>query len=312
MRTINNVRYYLACDRKILPDLIYKSKVLQCSHSWNIQQYRSQHLKTSMGLIDNQRKWIDQVQERITWLNQRYESIVGISDIRQMQNQVLNAEAEFLETTAMRKECQDKIDSLKTRIKELWDKLESTPRSSENYIDLRTSEHKLMREQMLLDVQLKQLKDKEQSSFDSLSRLLRRSHELERLQQERSKSLQIISVGLTLAGSLVALVAQRSRNQTSQMKKFDAANESRFSDLKMMIGDFCESSKSRDSSISSALDAINRSLGRLEVVLSKSIRSPSDSKECLILKEPDESLNTSGLYVTGVLLLAVVGYLFFR
>lgn len=188
-----------------------------------------EHFSTSLKAFN--KNWIDIIQEKVRWTNQQYETMVGISDIRQIQDEVLRAEAEFLETTAKRKHCQDRIDELKQNIKDLWDKLESTPRSSDNYINLRTDEHRLVREQVSLDVELKQLKDKEQVTFDTLSRLLRRSHELERLRQERSKSLQIISVGLTVVGSVVALVAQRARNQSSQLRLLEAKTEERHQDL---------------------------------------------------------------------------------
>lgn len=156
---------------------------------------------------------IDSLNQNLNWINRQYENAFGIAEIRKMQEKVLDAESGFVEITAQRKSIQDQIDALKDNVKSLRDKLESTPRQSDSYLDLITQEHRLLREQLTLEVQLSQLKEREQMSLDNLSKLLRQSHELERLRQERSKYWQIISVSLSLVGSFIALMAQRARSQ---------------------------------------------------------------------------------------------------
>lgn len=138
------------------------------------------------------------LQEKVKWANDHYEKLVGLSDTRQIQNEVLKAERMFLETRKEKRVSQDKVDLLKDQIKDLWDKLESTPRSSDRYIELRTKEHNLVREQALLDTNLKRLKDKEQATLDDLSSLLRRSHEQERLRQDRSKMITFLSLAMNV------------------------------------------------------------------------------------------------------------------
>jgi chromosome segregation ATPase len=168
---------------------------------------------------------VDSVQQNFNWFNQQYEKVFGIAEIREMQSKVLDVEKEFVGVTQQRKVCQDKIEHFKDEIKKIRDKLEMTPRQSDNYLNLITQEHNLLREQLALEVQLKQFKEQEQFLLDNLSKLLRQSHELERLRQERSKYWQIISIALSLVGSLVAIVAQRVRNQKSVINQLVAFDE---------------------------------------------------------------------------------------
>lgn len=162
---------------------------------------------------------VDALRHNVNCFNQQYERVFGIAEIREMQSKVLKAESEFVEVTQRRKACQDKIEHFKDEIKGIRDKLEMTPRQSDNYLKLITQEHSLLREQLSLDVQLTQFKEREQILLENLSKLLRQSHELERLRQERAKYWQIISITLSLAGSLVALIAQRVRSQKSVMNQ---------------------------------------------------------------------------------------------
>uniref|UniRef100_A0A6G1SAG4 Coiled-coil domain-containing protein 51 n=1 Tax=Aceria tosichella TaxID=561515 RepID=A0A6G1SAG4_9ACAR len=168
---------------------------------------------------------VDSFHQNVNWFNQQYERVFGIAEIREMQARVLDAESEFVEVTQKRKVCQDKIEHFKDEIKKIRDKLEMTPRQSDNYLKLITQEHNLLREQLALDVQLTQFKEREQFLLDNLSKLLRQSHELERLRQERAKYWQIISIALSLAGSLVAIIAQRVRNQKSVITHLVAFDE---------------------------------------------------------------------------------------
>lgn len=287
MRVVNYLKINNFPDQILLKNCTNNGLAFKRSPSLYLKLSRN-----STTISDHQRTWIDLVQEKVRWTNQQYENMVGIGDIRQMQIEVLQAEAEFLETTAKRKQCQDQIDSLKNRIKELWDKLESTSRSSDNYINLRTEEHKVVREQMLLDIQLAQLKDKEQTSFDTLSRLLRRSHELERLRQERSKTLQIISIGLTLVGSIVALMAQKAKNQANQVKLLEIANQG-YQDLKENIDE-----------VHTTLDDVIRMVSKIEKKVDK-----LDT----VVKPVEESKKPLGWshYIPGLSTLnAFLGYFF--
>lgn len=191
------------------------------------QQRRGKHTSQSAQeqLIALPKSLVTVVQNKISWANQRYENFTGISEIRLIQDKVLEAESEFVEISKDRRECHEQIDFIKNGVKNLRDKLETTPRESNNYVELIKIEHKLLNEQIALESKLSQLKNKEQLSFDTLSKLLRRSHELERLRQEKSKYGQIISIALSLVASMVALIAQKSRDQSSTLRHLEALHE---------------------------------------------------------------------------------------
>lgn len=146
-------------------------------------------------------------------LDEMYERHFGIAEMRQIQQEVLLAQSEFFNASSDRKKYQDELNEINKTIRNLREKLDSTSRSSEKYLELITAEHKLIRQEIELEVELNRYKDKERNSFDQLSLLLRRSHECERLRMERSKYYQIISIGLSIAGSLVAIVSYKIRDQ---------------------------------------------------------------------------------------------------
>lgn len=209
-----------------------------------------------------QNKMMVTLQDKLNIVNEHYERATGIADIRRIQSHVLEAECRFVDIAKQRKMCQDQMDNLKSRLSTVRDKLESTARSSEIYLQLVTDEHKLLREQLTLEVQLSQLKDKEQETFDCMSKLLRQSHELERLRQERSKYWQIISITLSLAGSLVALIAQRVRNQNSTIKRLESLETNL-----LLFNDKLDSSHQQTdaftTSVLDKLDDLEKALGEL-------------------------------------------------
>lgn len=209
---------------------------------------------------------VSTLQNNMDWLNQRYERVFGIQEIRDMQSKVLEAERNFVEVTNRRKSCQDKIESLKSEIKSIRDKLDITPRQSDNYLRLITEEHKLLREQLAMDVQLDQLKENEQYALDIMSKLLRQSHELERIRHERSKYWQIISISLSLAGSLVALIAQRARSQKTVLSRLTSIEEK-------LVGleDSLTSQKLDFELIAGRMEQLDDRLERMAVILDRRV-----------------------------------------
>lgn len=239
-----------------------------CHH--NSHQTREQHQQSSgnqLRLNDNvlSTKLVNTLNQNVSWFNQNYDRIFGIAEIRDIQNRVLEAESVFVDITQKRKSCQEKIENLKETIKNIRDKLEITPRQSDNYLRLITEEHKLLREQLGIDLELSQYKEREQLSLDNLSKLLRQSHELERLRQERSKYWQIISISLSLAASLVALFAQKARNQRSVTNRLDLIDH-RLSDLAQTKEMLENNLVSRIDSLQTSLDHLGRSIDQLTLI----------------------------------------------
>lgn len=196
----------------------------------------SQRGNQHQAFYNNQKDIIrDVISKNINLLNKYYERFFGIAEVRQIQAKVLETESKFVDITRKRKSCQDKIDEHKQNVKELREKLDNLPRSSDNYLNLITIEHKLLRDQLSLEAELSQLKEKEQLALDSFSALLRQSHEIERLRQDRSKYWQIITAAITTVGYTVALITQKSRSQKSLTKNLEALR-TELSNEKQIIG----------------------------------------------------------------------------
>lgn len=210
-----------ACVRYINP-LIRRLILTKNIRAFPLQSCRFAAL--SSGPSNN--KIIEVVQNRVEELNEYYERVTGIADIRQIQNKVIEAEQEFVDISKQRKSCQDQIDTLKNSVRSLKDKLDTTSPTSDSYLELRKYEYDLSRELLTLDAQLSRLKHREQLSFDGLSKLLRQNHEQERLRQERAKHWQVISIALSAVVSLVALIAQRIRSQSLVVKRLDLVEAS--------------------------------------------------------------------------------------
>lgn len=256
----------------------------------NLQQCRTQHhLPPSTNSEPPRHETIlpanlvNSLHQNVNWFNEQYDKVFGIAEVRDIQNRVLKAESEFVSITQKRKSCQDKIERLKEDIKGIRDKLEITPRQSDNYLRLITQEHKLLREQLALDAQLSQFRESEQLSLDNLSKLLRQSHELERLRQERAKYWQIISISLSLVGSLVALIAQRVRSQKTimnQLTLFDTKlleMENSIHVIKEESQHYFKTSISRIDRLQSSLEDISQQLGKKST--RKGDKKPHEQKD---------------------------------
>lgn len=144
--------------------------------------------------------------------------MTGVSELRQIHVKIFEAENKYKNTTKKRKSCQDQIDDLSLKVQQVRDKLDTTNRSSDSYLRLITTEHQLMKERHTLEVELAQLKEEEQLSFDNMSDQLRHNFTLERLRQEKARYMNIITLCLSVVGSMVALISQKRRDQ----KRYDS------------------------------------------------------------------------------------------
>lgn len=100
----------------------------------------------------------------------------------------------------LRREKQDEIRDVQTRLKEIHVELDKTSRGEDRYLNLLTQEHALIKREKLLLDEFKQLERSERDCFTILSARLRESHEKERQRGERTKYWSII--GCLLGGAL--------------------------------------------------------------------------------------------------------------
>lgn len=150
---------------------------------------------------------------KFEWINNHYDRITGVSELKQIHVRIIEAETRYKEITKRRKSSQEQIDDLSEKVQNVRDKLDTTNRSSDSYLRLITTEHQLLKERNTLEVELSRLKEEEQSSFDNMSEHLRHNFTLERLRQERARYMNIITLCLSVVGSMVALISQKRRDQ---------------------------------------------------------------------------------------------------
>lgn len=292
-------RLYFAM--KPLINMQQKSELHCSSPKLNLQSELVKKI-TETAQSDTSKLLMEKVRTNYGWANEHYERIFGIKEIRDIQNKVLDAESEFVSTTAKRKVCQERIDKLKNSIKELWDKIESTGRSSESYIHLRTLEHEMVREQLNLELDLNKLKEIEQQSFDILSRLLRRSHELERLRQERSKYWHLISLAIGVVASVIN-IGPKLRNQDRKLESIERS-----------VRDLKHADELGLQKVETKSDIILNSLGDLKKQIRQLSIQKQQQKQQIIQASDHEMASSWSYYMSYVpgysTMTSILGYFF--
>ena len=133
-----------------------------------------------------------------------YEDFIGVKEVRNIQLKVLSAESQFTQHNRERRHAFDQLKSVQEQLKQVRSKLDSVSRADEAYLDLVTNEHRLIRQEKLLDEQLTQKGEVERNSFQVFSQQLRDSQEVERLRQEKTKYLSLLG---SLVGALLGVIA---------------------------------------------------------------------------------------------------------
>ncbi|KAI1301657.1 hypothetical protein HDE_02767 [Halotydeus destructor] len=149
-------------------------------------------------------------------LYDRYEDFLGIKEVKLSQRSVLTSESEFAEASKQRREMQEKLIDLQDDLKTVRVKLESTHRGDENYLNLITKEHNMIKSELTVLKDLRRKEETERECFSSFSRKLRDAHEYERLRQEKSKYLSLVG---SVVGAFLGVVGA-SINHSVKMKDF--------------------------------------------------------------------------------------------
>lgn len=218
-------------------------------------------------------KIIQIAQNRFEELNQSFDRITRLADVREKQNKVFEAEQEYVEISKQRKLYQDQIDTLNSRIRSLKDKLDTTSPSSDSYLELRKYESDLSRELKALETQLSNLEWREQQSFGELSKALRQYLGQELLRQERGIKWGIISIALSASASLIALIAQIIRSQGPVLRTLESTQQ----DIKQIKGTLDEQASSLNE-LSGNLDVLRSTNETLLTVIMDSQANERKSK----------------------------------
>lgn len=234
-------------------------------------QCRFQHKNSA---LPSPKSLMSLVNDRFEWLNSHYDRITGVSELKQIHVKIIEAENKYKQTTKRRKSCQDQIDDLSEKVQTVRDKLDTTNRSSDSYLRLITSEHQLLKERTALEMELAHLKDEEQSSFDNMSEYLRHNFTLERLRQERARYMNIITLCLSVVGSMVALISQKRRDQKRLDSIFVLYNE-KLETISHQLNEICLDNNRKLEGISNQLNEISKRTDRKGAVQPRS--QPSSS-----------------------------------
>ncbi|VDO95070.1 unnamed protein product [Soboliphyme baturini] len=132
----------------------------------------------------------------------RYETIIGLTSVREAQNNVLEAEKKFSEFQNQRRQIQTEMHQVQERRKEIRSELDRTPRSEDRYLQLLTEEHAVIKNEKSLYERFRLTELAERESFSMLSSRLRESHEKERERVERTKYWSIIG---SIMGALIGI-----------------------------------------------------------------------------------------------------------
>lgn len=239
-------------------------------------------------------KIIQIAQNRFEELNQSFDRITRLADVREKQNKVFEAEQEYVEISKQRKLYQDQIDTLNSRIRSLKDKLDTTSPSSDSYLELRKYESDLSRELKALETQLSNLEWREQQSFGELSKALRQYLGQELLRQERGIKWGIISIALSASASLIALIAQIIRSQGPVLRTLESTQQ----DIKQIKGTLDEQASSLNE-LSGNLDVLRSTNETLLTVIMDSQANERKSK----VASPDRGWLS---YVPGVTVISAL------
>ncbi|XP_076012871.1 mitochondrial potassium channel isoform X2 [Genypterus blacodes] len=134
---------------------------------------------------------------------ERYEEFVGLNEVREAQTKVTEAEAAFMVARGMVKEAHASLEALQVRLKEVRDRLDRVSREEAHYLELATSEHKLLQEERRLRTAYENAEGSERERFSLFSAGVRESHDKERTRAERTKNWSVIG---SVLGALIGVM----------------------------------------------------------------------------------------------------------
>ncbi|XP_007088525.2 mitochondrial potassium channel isoform X1 [Panthera onca] len=136
-----------------------------------------------------------------TWW-ERYEEFVGLSEVREAQGNVTEAEKVFMVARGLVREAREDLEVHQAKLKEVRDRLDRISREDIQYLELATLEHRLLQEEKRLRATYLRAEDSEREKFSLFSAAVRESHEKERTRAERTKNWSLIG---SVLGALIGV-----------------------------------------------------------------------------------------------------------
>ncbi|XP_050411892.1 mitochondrial potassium channel [Patella vulgata] len=149
------------------------------------------------------------IPDRLGPVLQAYEDFVGLTEVKEAQNNVIQAEKKFLAIQEKRRLIQQDMSVIQSRLKSISTELDKTNRGDDRYLDLVKTEHSIIREEYEMIENLKGTEKSERESFALLSAAVRESHEKERARAERTKYWSIIG---SVIGAVIGIAGTTTNN----------------------------------------------------------------------------------------------------
>lgn len=165
-----------------------------------------------------------------------YEEAIGLKEIKEAQNNVLEAEKNFVAVQKERRLLNTELLGIQGRVRDLRDEMERLSRTDSRFLKLFTEEHSILKRETTLVNEYKQKEDEERNSFFMLSASLRDSQEKERARVERTKYLQLgLSIACTSLGIVSAFLLSYFRS--SSIKEILRYEEKQFESMSILMKD---------------------------------------------------------------------------
>ncbi|XP_067683056.1 mitochondrial potassium channel-like [Haliotis asinina] len=143
-----------------------------------------------------------------SWM-QKYEEFVGLTLVKEAQNNVLQRETKFLLSQEERRAKQQELGTIQSRLKTVSAELDKTNKSDDRYLDIVKMEHSIIREEHQMVEDIRNLEKQEREYFSLLSAAVRESHEKERAQAEKTKYWSIIG---SIIGAIIGITGSTVNN----------------------------------------------------------------------------------------------------
>lgn len=156
----------------------------------------------------------EMLKKRLISINEKYERLVGLSDVQKAQEKVKEAEDAFLRARANERAVLREMVTTRDELKNVRERLSHIDYSSTMYLQLASNQHELVTQEERQKRELEEAEDDERDSFTNLSNAMRESYEQERARVERTKNWSIIGTVIgTVIGMLGSIYMNRVRTK---------------------------------------------------------------------------------------------------
>ena len=165
---------------------------------------------------------------------------------------LFQAEAKFLSVQEERRQQQQILETIQSRLRAVSAELEKTNRADVRYLDLVQKEHAIIREENEVVSNIRNLEKAERESFAVLSSALRDSHEKERARAEKTKYWSIIG---SIIGAIIGITGTTINNylKMKEMRRLITSAGENSEDLRNLSIELCESVRMQSKKMDSLL-----------------------------------------------------------